>query len=77
MDRGKGKGTSVHTAVYVPKHYMQGNMECIDAMVAVFGTGPPYKCAILSFNVSIGICTIHMMKWMKARRAKLRADLTR
>ena len=37
MDRGKGKGTSVHTAVYVPKHYMQGNMECIDAMVAVFG----------------------------------------
>ena len=37
MDRCKGKGTSVHTAIYAPKHYIQGNMECIDAMVAVFG----------------------------------------
>ena len=48
MDRGKGKGTSVHTAVYVPKHYMQGNMECIDAIrpgpVSQYITGDMYAC---------------------------------
>jgi hypothetical protein len=33
MNRGKGD----HTDVYAPKHYTQGNVECIDAMVAAFG----------------------------------------
>ena len=47
--------------VYAPKHYTQGNVECIDAMVAALERKPSNRTVELTLLNTYGGCTTRIV----------------